>query len=81
MKHFTGSRKPWMQWKKAGLPPIIQNATDAKNPFHLWFHVLRTLRDERKWKIDVEHLNFGKPILGKYPTLYQMAKQRKMAGR
>jgi hypothetical protein len=81
MKHFTGSRKPWLQWKKTGLPPIIRNAKDAKNPFHLWFHILRTLRDERKWNIDVEHLSFGKPILGKYPTLYQMAEQRKTAGR
>ena len=67
-KHFVESTKPWLKKIASNPPEDVEKASLAGYPYQLWFHVLRKLTKEHNLDIDPEHLDFGKPPLGFFPT-------------
>ena len=67
-KHFVESTKPWLKRIAANPPEDVERASLAGFPNQLWFHVLRKLTREYNLDIDPEHLDFGRPPLGLFPT-------------
>jgi hypothetical protein len=78
----TGKHKPWeKQNVDAGIPDDVPDKSNATSPHQLWFHILRKLSRQLNMSLDVEHLNLGRPSLGRFPTLSHMMVPKKKSKR